>query len=163
MARDITKPTVPIGADSTTLLFTIVNGEQQRKRVRIGWIPDLTGYSIHARIIEAANDGSGVPPTKVQPNGKRMLLNTGSGHIRNIVLNEFDLVLPWDICHGFDKMPEPDAAVYAFFELEVGEPGTGDASPVGDAAPVDKQVWKPLRGMIRVEFSPTEFVEGEES
>ena len=161
MARDITKPTVQVGSDSNVLLFTIVNGEQKHKRVSIGWISDLTNYSIYARIVEAANDESGVQPIAVQPNGKKMLLTRDSGHIRNVVGNEFDVVLPWDICHGFNRMPEPSIPVYAFFELEVGEPGTGDTNPVGDAAPLDKQVWKPLRGMIRVEYSPTELQAGE--
>ena len=161
MARDITKPTIPVGSDSNVVLFTIVNGEQKRISMSTDWIADLTGYNIHARIVEAANDGAGTQPTKAEAGGKKMLLSTTSGHIRNITGSAFELVLPWDICVGFKKQPEPDAPVFAFFELEIGEPGTGDDSPVGDAASLDKQVWKPLRGMIRVEYSPTELQTGE--
>ena len=160
MARDITKPTVAIGADSNVVLFSVVNGEQLRRRVTCDWIADLTGYSIYGRIVEAANDETGVQPTRVQAGGKKMLLSPTSGHIRNVAGNAFDIVLPWDICVGFNVQPEPSMPVYAFFELEVGEPGTGDEAPVGDAAPLDKQVWKPLRGMIRVDFSPTELIGG---
>ena len=161
MARDITKPTVQIGTDSSIVLFTVVNGEQLRRRVTLGWIPNLAGYNIHARLVEAAPGEVGKLPTEVQAGGKKMLLSAASGHIRNVVNNEFDLVLPWDICVGFANQPTPKVPVYAYFELEVGEPGTGDDTPVGDAAPLALQVWKPLRGMVCIEFSPTELIGGQ--
>ena len=57
---------------------------------------------------------------------------------------------------GFSPRPTPNAAVYAFIDVEIGEIGTGDVNDNPGAAPPDKQVWKPIRGLVSIDYSPTE-------
>ena len=158
MARSpLNTPSVSIDGDNGAVLFSIVKGEQLRKHVTLSWIANLTSYNIHIRLVEALNDGEGSLPTEVQPNGQAKLLTVSSGHIRSVSGNAFDFVLPWDVATGFAVQPKPSAPVYAYIELEVGEPGTGDdTAPMGDPAALGLQVWKPIRGLLQINYSPTE-------
>jgi hypothetical protein len=157
MARSrISNVTKSLIDDDGSVLLSVVNGEQLHIGVQADWIVNLTGYNIHCRIIEGDNDGNGSKPTQIKSGGQVRLLTEASGHIRNISTNTFKFVIPWDLVLNYSPQPKPDKAVYAYFELEIGEPGTGDTAPVGDSAAPDKQVWKPLRGLIEILYSPTE-------
>ena len=158
MARSsLTNTNIEDGSDNGSVLLSIIDGEQLQRQVTIGWVTNLTSYNIHIRIIEAMNDGAGSLPTEIKAGGVKRLLTTASGHIHSISGNKFKFVVPWDIAKNFSPRPAPSAPSYAFFELEVGEPGTGDGTdPIGNAAPITSQVWKPLRGLLAVNYSPTE-------
>lgn len=162
MARSkISSTTKSAVNDDGSIIFPIVDGEQLHIEFALGWLTDLTGYNIHAKIVEALNDGTGSKPTSAKPGGVRKLLTIDSGYIRNIVAgsNKFTLVLPWNLSEGFEPRPAPDAPVFAYIDIEVGEPGTGDPeAPVGDPATPDKQVWKPIRGLVSIDYSPTETI-----
>lgn len=162
MARDsIVAATRDVVSDDGAVEISVAKGEQLHVRVELDWVTDLTGYNVHARAVEAANDGTGDVPSTVKQGGVTRLLTRTSGHVRDFQSAAtgaaFTLVLPWDLSDGFDPQPQPGADVFAFFDMEVGEPDTGDdVAPIGDSAAPDKQVWKPLRGIIRLMYSPTE-------
>jgi hypothetical protein len=44
--------------DSGSVLVAIVKGEQLHVEVALGWLTSLTNYNIHARLVEAVNDGA---------------------------------------------------------------------------------------------------------
>lgn len=159
MARSrLSNTTKSLIDDDGSVLLSVVNGEQLQISVQAEWIVNLTGYNIHCRIIEGNNDGNGTKPSIIKPGGQVKLLTISNGFIRDVTTNNtFKFVIPWNLIAGYSPQPLPDKPVYAFFELEIGEPGTGDTTdPVGDTAAVDKQVWKPLRGLVEILYSPTE-------
>lgn len=162
MARSkISSASKSLANDDGTVLFPVVNGEQLRTEFTLDWLTSLNGFNVHARIIEAVNDGAGTKPTEVKVGGVRRTLTISNGYIRDVDDgdNKFSVVIPWDIVSGFDPQPLPDRPVYAFIDIEVGEPGTGDiTNPVGMPVAPDKQVWKPVRGLVSIDYSPTESI-----
>lgn len=159
MARsNISNTTKSVNSDDGAVLFSVINGEQIHYEITVDWITNLTGYNIHANIVECANDGSGTKPTEIKSGGVQVLLTQTSGHIREVDdgNNKFKLVIPYNVANNMVPQPKPDRPIYAYFDLEIGEPGTGDTSPIGDAAAPEKQVWKPIRGLIEIRYSTTE-------
>ena len=157
MARSsISTPNLSEEGDNGTIELATIQGEQRHRMITLGWLADLTGFNIFMRIVEAENDGAGTRPTAEKSNGVTKVLSPENGLIFDITGNTFKFVIPWDLGVGFSPLPAPGAPVYAFFELEVGEPGTGDAISGADAAPPSSQVWKPMRGLIAISYSPTE-------
>lgn len=160
MARaKISDTTKNLVNDDGSVRITVARGEQIHIEFSIDWVPNLTGYNVHARIVEGVNDGSGGVPTGVKPGGQMRLLTPVSGHIigLNSGGNTFKLVIPWDIAKDFAPQPQPDKSVFAYIDVEVGEPGSGDPEdPVGDPATPNLQVWKPVRGLVEIMYSPTE-------
>lgn len=150
MARsNITSTSTDLISDSGSAMLSVVKGEQLQITITIGWVTDLTGYNIFAKLLEGINVGGG-KPNGVKVGGVTRLLNPASGHIIFTSGNTFKLVLPWDLSAGMVPQPEPDMPVYMYIDLEVGEPGSGTAP-----AP-SMQIWKPLRGLVEISYSPTE-------
>ena len=144
--------------DSGSVLVAIVKGEQLHVEVALGWLTSLTDYNIHARLVEAVNDGAGGKPQEVKIGGIKRLLTKANGYIIDMDEsdNKFTIVFPYDIAVGAVPQPAPAAPIFFFLDVEVGEPGTGDTDPVGDAALPNAQIWKPVRGLVQVMYSPTE-------
>lgn len=159
MARSyITETKTNLVDDSGSVLIALVKGEQLHIEVTIGWLTSLIGYNVHARMVEAVNDGAGSKPQEVKVGGVRRLLTTANGYITGVNDgdNKFKIVFPYDIATGAVPQPAPAAPIFFFIDVEVGEPGTGDAEPVGDAALSTAQIWKPIRGLVQIMYSPTE-------
>ena len=162
MARSkISSPTRDIITDDGSVLLSVVQGEQPHLEFTIGWVTDLTNFNVHARLVEGDNDGEGTKPTSVKVGGVKLLLSKSNGFIRRVDDgdNKFTVVIPYNVSAGMLPQPTPNKSVYMFIDLEVGEPGTGsDINPIGGAATPDKQIWKPVRGLIEILYSPTEGV-----
>lgn len=163
MARaKISDTTSSIVNDSGAAMFSIVNGEQLHIQFAISWIEDLTGYNVFANVVEGQNDGTGAKPSGLKSFGVKRLLSKANGLIRGVDDgdNKFTIVIPWDLAAGFSPQPKPDKSVFAYIDIEIGEPGTGSAdSPVGNPAAPDLQVWKPVKGLVEIMFSPTETID----
>lgn len=144
--------------DNGTVLISVAKGEQIHLEITLSWLINLSGYNIHANIVEAVNDGEGTKPTAVKVGGTRKLLTSSNGYIRDIEDgdNKFKLVIPYNLHSGASPQPSPEGSIYFYIDLEVGEPGTGDSSPIGDVATPVSQIWKPIRGLIELMYSPTE-------
>jgi hypothetical protein len=160
MARSkITGATKSLIDDDGAALISVARGEQPHIDIEISWLVNLTGYNVNARLVEGVNDQSGTKPTDVKVGGQVRGLTQTNGYIRNVNDgdNKFVMVIPWDIAANLSPQPTPENPVYMFIDLEVGEPGSGDATtPFGDASTPDLQVWKPLRGLVEILYSPTE-------
>ena len=129
--------------DNGSVLLSIAKGEQRHMEITIGWVTNLWGFPIVCKVVEGANDGSGNRPTAVQPNGEVTTLVILDEETQD---NKFKIVLPEDMCNNWAVQPTPDKPVFGWIDLEVADTGVGPL----------KQVWKPLRGLVEVTFSPTE-------
>ena len=162
MARSkISSPTRDIITDDGSVLLSVVQGEQPHLEFTIGWLTNMNGFNVHARLVEGDNDGEGTKPTSVKTGGVKLLLSKSNGFIRRVDDgdNKFIVVVPYNVSVGMVPQPTPNKPVYMFIDLEVGEPGTGsNTNPIGEAATPDKQIWKPVRGLIEILYSPTEGV-----
>jgi hypothetical protein len=144
MARSkITSSGKDLITDDGAILLSVVKGEQIHFNITLGWLSDLTGYTILCKVVEGANDGEGSKPTGVQPSG----VVTSLTIIDTVVTdNEFKIVIPQTLGSTWTEAPKPDKAVYGFIDLEIADTGIGAA----------QQVWKPLSGLIEISYSPTE-------
>ena len=61
--------------------------------------------------------------------------------------NSIRIVFPEAMGTDWDTQPQPDQPVYAFFGLKVAEQ---------DNAGIPGQIWKPLRGLVELVYSPTD-------
>ncbi len=150
MARsNITATSNDLISDNGSAMLSVVKGEQLQISITLGWLTDLTGYPIFAKLLEGINEG-GTKPSGVKVGGVTKILNLDNGYIIHTYGNTFKLVLPWNLSAGMVPQPEPDKPVYMYIDVEVGEPGSE-----GGALPY-MQVWKPLRGLVEISYSPTE-------
>jgi hypothetical protein len=145
MARSkITSASQDLISDNGSVLASIVDGEQIHLEVTLNWLTSLSDYTLKVTVLEALNAGDGKIPTAVRPGG----VNTQLPIIDTVVTdNTFKIVFPEELITSWTVQPSPDRPVYGFVELEVRDPGTGN----------NKQIWKPVRGLVEVLFSPTEF------
>lgn len=145
MARSkITSKTNDIITDDGSVLISLIDGEQQRMGVTLGWLTDLTGYTLTAKIVEAANaQGSGNLPTDVQTAGDVQTLTIIDTTVTD---NTFEIVFPSTLIDAWATTPEPDQPVYGYVGLEVADTGVGTS----------QQIWKPIRGLVEVRYSPSE-------
>ena len=147
MARSkITSKSKDLITDDGAILVSVVHGEQTRMNITVGWITNLTGYTITAKVVEGANaQSSGVVPTQPQTSGTIITLDIIDSDPSD---NTFDIVIPETLIDTWATTPEPDKAIYGFIGLEIRDAGTGNS----------QQIWKPMRGLIEVRYSPTEAV-----
>jgi len=132
--------------DDGSILISLIDGEQMRMGVTLGWLTDLTGYTLTAKVVEAANvQGSATRPADIQPSGNVQTLTIIDATVTD---NFFELVFPSTLIDTWAVTPEPDQPVYGYVGLEVADTGVGTA----------QQVWKPLRGLVEVRYSPSEAV-----
>ena len=140
----ITSGSKDLITDDGAVLVSVVEGEQTRLDMVVGWLTNLSGYTITAKVVEAANiQGSGEKPTDPQPAGAVITLPIIDDDATD---NQFDIVIPSTIIDTWTTTPEPDQPIYGFIGLEIADTGTGNA----------QQIWKPMRGLLEVRYSPTE-------
>jgi hypothetical protein len=123
-------------------LASIVHGEQRRLSFALGWIDDISSYTVNARVVEGDNDGAGTRPI----NEDNVSLTITTLPILNKSGNGFEVVLPANLIVGWDYAPTPDKPVYGYFDVEVIDSGVGDA----------QQIFKPVQGLIEIKYSPLE-------
>jgi len=147
MARSkISTTTNDVITDDGSILVSLIDGEQHRMGVTLGWLTNLTGYTITAKVVEAANvQGSATVPTDVQPSGDVQTLTVIDATVTD---NTFELVFPSTLIDAWATTPEPDQPVYGYIGLEVADTGAG----------ASQLIWKPIRGLVEVRYSPSEAV-----
>jgi len=140
----ITSGSKDLITDDGAVLVSVVEGEQTRLDMVVGWLTNLSGYTITAKVVEGNNvQGSGNKPTDPQPLGAVITLPIIDDDATD---NQFDIVIPQDISSTWATTPEPDQPIYGFIGVEIADTGTGNA----------QQIWKPMRGLLEVRYSPTE-------
>ena len=145
MARkSILSPTRDLNTDDGAVLVSVVHGEQSRIAISLGWLTNLTGYALEAKIVEANNvQGSGGIPQDPLAGGQVKILTIIDAVVTD---RNFEVVIPATLLVDFATTPEPGQPVYCFFELEVKDTGSS----------TNQLIWKPVRGLIEIRYSPTE-------
>lgn len=144
MARSkITSASQDLLTDNGAVLTSIVDGEQIHLDVTLSWLTNLTGYDLKVNVVEALNTGDGKIPTVARPGGQVTTLTILDSVVTD---NTFKIVFPEELIGAWTVQPTPENPVYGYLELEVRDPGVG----------VNKQIWKPIRGLVQVLYSPTE-------
>jgi len=130
--------------DDGAVLVSVIKGEQTRLDIVASWLTNLSGYTITAKIVEGDNtQDSGVIPATANNSPVVTTLTILDSTPTD---NQFDIVIPQDLTDTWDTYPIPDKPVYGFIGLEIADTGTG----------VNQQIWKPMRGVVEVRYSPTE-------
>jgi hypothetical protein len=146
MGRDrISSPSKDLMKAAGTALFSIVKGEQLHVTLTAAWMTNLSSANIVAKVVEGNNDGTGAVPTEQASSPVIRVLPLLDADVND---NEFKIVFPEDLIDTWSTQPGPDKPVYGFIGLEIDDGGIGNA----------KQVWKPLRGLVEVLYSPSEAV-----
>lgn len=142
----ITSASKDLITDDGAILISMVEGEQIRLNLTIGWVVNLSGYTITSKIIEGDNtQDSGTKPNNIRSGGvitELTIIDTDPTD------NIFDIVIPEDLIDSWNTYPIPDKPIYGFIGLEIKDTGVGD----------NQQIWKPMRGLIEIRYSPTEEV-----
>jgi len=141
----ITSPSKDSVTDNGTALISIVDGEQIQITITLSWMTSLASATVFAKIVEGNNDGLGTVPNTAQAAG---VVTTLPIIDVNPADNTFNIVIPETLIDGWAVQPNADSPVYGFIGLEVDDGGVGDA----------RQVWKPMRGLVEVLYSPSEAV-----
>lgn len=126
---------------SYSVIATLVHGEQIRLSFTVGWIGDLSNYTVSARLVEGNNDGAGSIPT-----GEDATLVITSLPILNKSGNGFQVVIPATAIDTWTVKPSPSKPVYGFFDLEISDAGAGN----------EQQIFRPVQGLIKFNYSPFE-------
>jgi len=134
-------------SDNGSVLVSLIHGEQVRMSITCSWLTNMSGYTITAKVVEAdsrtLNHTLKELPTTVLTSGQIVALPiVDSDNTDNV----FEIVFPETLLNNFTTMPTPEAPTYAWIGLEIQDTGTGN----------EKQVWKPLRGLVEILYSPSE-------
>lgn len=133
--------------DDGSVLVSVVKGEQIHLTFTLGWLTDLTGYTVTAKVAEGANQTGDLEDAPLQEDAT--LTVTALTILDDDVSdNVFKVVIPDDLVDAWDVQPTPDDPVYGFFALSVADTGTGD----------NQQIFVPVRGMIEIRYNPVESV-----
>ena len=134
--------------DNGAVLLSVVEGEQIQMDITLGWLTNLTGYTIVAKIVEAdmagTKDDDGYP-VDVKAAG---IVTTLTVIDATVTDNTFKIVIPETLVDSWTTQPSPSSPSYGWIGLEVRDTGVGTA----------QQVWKPFRGLVEVLYSPSEEV-----
>lgn len=130
---------------SDTVIRSMIQGEQVRLRVTLNWLTSLSGYTLTVKAVEAdmSDLNTSGYPTSILSGGAVTTLPTIDASTDDA---EFDIVFTQTFTADYTTQPTPNSPVYAFVELEIADSGVGNA----------QQIWKPLRGLAEVRYSPTE-------
>jgi hypothetical protein len=129
MGRDrINSPSKDAIKKSGTALFSLVKGEQLHIGMTASWLTNLSGCTITVKVIEGSNDGLGTVPT----------LHDATPVITSLTVLD----------DTWSTQPTPDKPVYGFIGVEIADAGVG----------AQQQIWKPVRGLVEILYSPTEVV-----
>lgn len=146
MARsNIRNKAVDAITDDGAVLYSIAQGEQIHLTFTLGWLTDLTGYTITAKVVEGNNIAGDLDTAPIQEDGTAVVTSLAIIDADESD-NTFKVVLPDDLADSWDTQPTPDDPVYGFFALSVADTGVGDA----------QQVFVPVRGMVEVRYNPVE-------
>jgi len=129
--------------DDGSVLVSVIHGEQIRLNLTIGWVTNLTGYTITAKVVEGLNDAFGTKPTQHASSPQVITLAIVDTTTTD---NIFDVVIPETLITNWDQQPTPGNPVYGFIGLELKDTASGS----------EQQIYKPLRGLVEVRYSPTE-------
>lgn len=145
MARSpTTSASTQLQDDTGGVLWSIVQGEQLKFSVTLGFLTNTAGYTFEAVVMEALNVvGKASIPKSARPSGVNtqiVVVNPGGSNI-------IEVRFPETLGGDWAVLPQVDVPTYGFFELSVKEPPS--AFP---------QVWKPLKGVVEVSYSPTYLV-----
>mgnify|MGYP001151483839 CR=1 FL=1 len=140
----ITSKSQDLITDDGSIIASIVHGEQTRINITASWITNLSGFTITAKVVEGDNvqDSGTIPTNAIDTPTVTTLPIIDSDPTDNV----FDIVIPQDLIANWDTYPIPDKPIYGFIDLEISDSGSGSA----------QQIWKPLRGVVEVRYSPTE-------
>ena len=133
--------------DDGSVLVSVVKGEQIHLTFTLGWLSDLTGYTITAKVAEGANEAGDLEDPPLQEDAT-LTVTTLTILDDDVSDNVFKVVIPDDLVDAWDVQPTPDDPVYGFFALSVADTGTGD----------NQQIFVPVRGMIEIRYNPVESV-----
>lgn len=126
-----------------SVIATLVHGEQIRLSFTVGWIADLSGYTVTSRLVEGNNDGAGTIPTT-----EDATLVITSLPVINKSGNAFQVVIPSTVIDTWTVKPTPSKPVYGFFDLEISDAGSGN----------EQQIFRPVQGLVQFNYSPFESV-----
>jgi hypothetical protein len=136
--------------DNGSVLVSVVEGEQIHMGVTLGWLTNLSGYTITAKIVEA--DSSSLVhtdetslPLAIQAGGQVTTLPIIDADVTD---NTFNIVIPEDLVSLYVTQPLPEKPAYGWIGVEVADTGVGNA----------QQIWKPMRGLVEILYSPSEEV-----
>lgn len=124
--------------DNGSIDLAVVDGEQLQLSMQAEWLTDLTSYTITAKYQEADMSADPVIPLVGGATGTLPILDD------DVSDNLFRLVLPDDLADGWVTQPILGQPSQAFVEISIADSGQGD----------QQQIWKPVRGLISVYFSP---------
>lgn len=133
--------------DDGSVLVSVVKGEQIHLTFTLGWLTDLTGYTVTAKVAEGANQTGDLEDAPLQEDAT-LTVTTLTILDDDVSDNVFRVVVPDDLVDAWDVQPTPDDPVYGFFALSVADTGTGD----------NQQIFVPVRGMIEIRYNPVESV-----
>jgi len=136
--------------DNGAVLISIVEGEQIHMDITLGWLTNLSGYTLTAKIVEA--DSSAVDYTS---DPVIMPIHLAGGTVTTLAIidatvtdNTFKIVIPENLVSSWITQPKPERPSYGWIGLEVRDTGVGSA----------QLIWKPFRGLVEVLYSPSEEV-----
>lgn len=133
--------------DNGSVLVSIIEGEQVHLDITLGWLTNLTNYTITPKIVEgdmSELDSDGYP-TLVKSGGQVTTLPIIDSDVTD---NTFKIVIPEDLIALWTTQPTPEKPTFGWIGLEVADSNSGDS----------QQIWKPMRGLVEVLFSPSEEV-----
>jgi len=139
----ITSQSQDVLTDDGNALFSLVNGEQIHVEFTASWMTNLTGATITAKVIEGDNSELGTKPTVQAATPVVTTLTVIDSDVSD---NSFKIVFPENLISTWGESPLPNKPVYGFFGLEIADDGVG----------VNQQIWKPVRGLVEILYSPTE-------
>ena len=142
----IREKTTDVITDDGAVLVSVAKGEQIHLTFTLGWVTDLTGYTITAKVAEGANQAGDLEVPPFQEDSGSLVVTTLPIIDATVSDNTFKVVIPDDLCDTWDVQPTPDDPVYGFFALSVADTGTGDA----------QQIFVPVRGLVEVRYNPLE-------
>jgi len=131
-------------SDNGSVLLSVVEGEQIHVGITLGWLTNLSDYTLTAKVVEA-DMASGNPPITEKSGG---VVTTLPIIDTTTTDNQFNIVIPEDLIDNWTSQPTPESPVYGWIGLEVRNSGTGN----------NQQIWKPMRGLVEVLYSPSEAV-----
>ena len=135
--------------DNGSVLVSVIEGEQIHMNITLNWLTNLSNYTIVAKVVEA--DSSTLDytknelPTQEQTGGEITTLELIDSDPTD---NTFKLVIPEGLVNNWTTQPRPEKPSYGWIGLEVRDAGVGKYA----------QVWKPMRGLVEVLYSPSEAV-----
>jgi len=136
-------------SDNGSILVSVVEGEQIHMDVTLNWLTNVSDYTLTAKIVEA--DSSTLDYTKEE----LPTLEQVGGEVTTLAIidsnpfdNNFKIVIPESLVDSWVTQPSPQAPSYGWIGLEVRDNGVGSA----------QQIWKPMRGLVEVLYSPSEAV-----